>query len=51
MRNSPRQTSLLVEDKGEPDTEDRTGTGMEQLSAKEDSQIFKIKKRKPPHFF
>lgn len=43
---------MLVEDKGELDTEDRTGTGMEQLPAKkEGSQIFKIKKKKPPHFF
>lgn len=40
---------------GEPDTEDRTGTGtgtgMEQLSAKKEAQILKMKKKKPPHVF
>lgn len=52
MLHSPRQGRLLVEDKRKPDTEDRTETGMEQLSAKKKgSQIFKIKKRKSPHFF
>lgn len=51
MLHSPRQSSLLVEDKRKPDTEDRIDTGMEQLSAKKGSQIFKIKKRKSPHFF
>lgn len=52
MLHSTRQSSLLVVDKRKPESEDRTETGMEQLSAKDKgSQIFKIKKRKSPHFF